>query len=137
MRTWIPILALLLLLTAGCAGGDDGPLPTAAPTVARVSAGDAGDVDSPRVALPDSNVPPTWTPVPRATVPPILATRTPEGGAARLVGASQGEVYQVVAGDTLAEIAEQFGVELELLAAANGIANTDTIEVGQLLLIPR
>jgi LysM repeat protein len=106
---------------------------------ARVDVNAAGaGVDSPRVTPgPDERVPPTWTPVPRATAPPVLATRTPEFGQAPGAAVSQGEVYVVVAGDTLAEIAGRFDVDLDLLAAANGIEVTDTIEVGQFLVIPR
>jgi nucleoid-associated protein YgaU len=141
MRIWIPVFLLLLLLTAaGCArSGDAGPVPTVAPTMQRVDVNTAGTgVDSPRVTPgPDERVPPTWTPVPRATAPPVLATRTPEFGQAPGAAVSQGEVYVVVAGDTLAEIAGRFDVDLDLLAAANGIEVTDTIEVGQFLVIPR
>jgi LysM repeat protein len=39
-------------------------------------------------------------------------------------------------GDTLAEIAEQFGVDLNDLAQLNGIEDIDVIEVGQILQIP-
>ncbi len=45
-------------------------------------------------------------------------------------------VYTVQTGDTLGEIAEQFGVTVEALAAANGITNLDTLDVGQVLTIP-
>jgi LysM repeat protein len=138
MRTWIPVLMLLLLGAAGCSGGGDEPLPTAAPTVARARAQEAADGDSPRVTPPaESGVPPTWTPAPRATPPPALATRTPEGGAAPRVGVSEGLVYEVAAGDTLAAIADRFDVDVETLATVNGITNADTIEVGQFILIPR
>jgi LysM repeat protein len=39
-------------------------------------------------------------------------------------------------GDTLAEIAEDYGVDLDLLAEVNAIENIDVIEVGQELIIP-
>lgn len=44
--------------------------------------------------------------------------------------------YTVQSGDTLGEIAEQFGVSMDALAAANGITNLDTLDVGQVLTIP-
>ncbi|GIV77158.1 LysM peptidoglycan-binding domain-containing M23 family metallopeptidase [Litorilinea aerophila] len=52
--------------------------------------------------------------------------------------AAQGNAgtYTVVAGDTLAGIAERFGVSLESLIQLNGIQNPDLIQVGQVLLIP-
>jgi LysM repeat protein len=47
-----------------------------------------------------------------------------------------GETYVVQPGDTLAEIAAQFGVTVQALAEANNIANIDVIEVNQVLVIP-
>lgn|GEM_PF-4301097 len=44
--------------------------------------------------------------------------------------------YVVQAGDTLFQIATQYGVSLEDLVAANQIADPDRIAVGQELLIP-
>lgn len=44
--------------------------------------------------------------------------------------------YTVQSGDTLAEIADRFGVSLELLIAVNNIADRNLIAVGQVLLIP-
>ncbi|MCB9435887.1 MAG: LysM peptidoglycan-binding domain-containing protein [Anaerolineales bacterium] len=45
-------------------------------------------------------------------------------------------VYTVQAGDTLAMIAARFGVSLEQIIQANGIADANQLEVGQLLQIP-
>jgi LysM repeat protein len=42
----------------------------------------------------------------------------------------------VQAGDTLAEIAAEYGVTVSDLAALNNIDNIDRIEVGQELIIP-
>lgn len=44
--------------------------------------------------------------------------------------------YTVVAGDTLAAIAERYGVSLEALVELNNIADASLINVGQELLIP-
>lgn len=65
---------------------------------------------------------PAPTPVPEATPlpPPPPAVRT----------------YTVVAGDTLAEIANRFGTTVEALMAANGISDPDQIFEGQVLTIP-
>ena len=43
----------------------------------------------------------------------------------------------VAAGDTLAAVAEAFGVEPAELAAANGLEEGAPLRAGQLLLIPR
>jgi len=42
----------------------------------------------------------------------------------------------VQAGDTLAGIAEQFGVTIDALLQANGITDPDSIQIGQVLTIP-
>ena len=47
-----------------------------------------------------------------------------------------GNVFTVAAGDSLGRIAERYGLPLADLLAANGIANPDTIFVGQRLQIP-
>lgn len=44
--------------------------------------------------------------------------------------------YTVQPGDTLGVIATRFGVELDALAAANGIADINLIDVGQVLILP-
>jgi LysM repeat protein len=42
----------------------------------------------------------------------------------------------VQSGDTLAAIAVRFGTSVEAIQAANGIADTDVILIGQVLVIP-
>jgi murein DD-endopeptidase MepM/ murein hydrolase activator NlpD len=49
---------------------------------------------------------------------------------------SEPRAYTVVAGDTLFEIAQSFGITLEELIAFNGITDPNLLEVGQVLLIP-
>lgn len=48
----------------------------------------------------------------------------------------EAESYVVEAGDTLGNIARQFGVSLEQLAQTNSLANPNHLEVGQVLTIP-
>lgn len=45
-------------------------------------------------------------------------------------------VHVVEAGETLGAIAEQYGVSVEEIAAANNLTNIHTLDVGQQLLIP-
>lgn len=47
------------------------------------------------------------------------------------------EIYLVRAGDTLAQLAAQFGVSLQELMRVNQITNPNLLEVGQRLLIPQ
>lgn len=125
------LFILMSLFFVGCSGGD-ATLATLVPTVA-ARAGDleAAADESPRAAEegPSSNIPPTWTPGPSAEeIPaqqPAFPTRRPD------------ETYIVQPGDTLAEIAEAFGVDLQRLASANDIVNVDFIFTGQVLTIPR
>ena len=44
--------------------------------------------------------------------------------------------YTVQSGDTLAVIAERFGITVEMLSALNNISDPNLIQVGQILLIP-
>ena len=44
--------------------------------------------------------------------------------------------YVVQAGDTLYSIAQRFGVTVDAIAQANGIADPTQISVGQVLVIP-
>lgn len=50
--------------------------------------------------------------------------------------ASSGRTYTVVSGDTLIGIAQRFGTNYQTLAAFNGIADPNKINVGQVLRIP-
>lgn len=122
------LLIIAVVLLVGCQSGASGLLPTAAPPAAN-QALPTGTDSSPR--LGPGNIPPTWTPVPTPLPPaqPPPPTLTPTD--------APDESYVVQPGDTLAEIAIQFGVALDVLAEVNNIANIDHIEVGQTLIIPR
>jgi LysM repeat protein len=64
---------------------------------------------------------PTAVPTP---VPTVVPTPPPQ------------QTYTVVAGDTLADIAQRFGTSVAALQEANGIEDPDEITVGQVLVIP-
>lgn len=49
---------------------------------------------------------------------------------------SSGRVHVVQAGETLARIARQYGVDLTVLARVNNIANPNYLRIGQSLTIP-
>lgn len=44
--------------------------------------------------------------------------------------------YTVAQGDTLYKIARKFGINVQVLAQANGIRNANVIYIGQVLVIP-
>jgi len=133
MRRIILLLLFLALLATACGGDGDG-VPTAVPTVPAESPGEGSEGEaSPRVDA-STSIPPTWTPQsPAAQVTPVPVT----GDEPASSPGADGDVYVVQAGDTLAEIAIRFGVDLDVLAEVNGIQNIDHIEVGQELLIPQ
>jgi LysM repeat protein len=68
------------------------------------------------------------------TLPPIVTTTTTT--TLFITTTTQLQVYEVQSGDGLGKIAEQFGVTMDDLMAANGITDPDHIEVGQQLKIP-
>lgn len=138
MRRILLILFFLALIVTAC-GGDGEAVPTMAPTVSGESLGEDGQGEaSPRIEA-STAIPPTWTPQsPAAQVTPAPASGDADAPPSPAPdSAVEGDVYVVQEGDTLAEIAESFGVALDVLVEANGIQNIDHIEVGQELLIPQ
>jgi murein DD-endopeptidase MepM/ murein hydrolase activator NlpD len=71
----------------------------------------------------------TPSPIPAPTLRP---TPTPTPAPTQ----SAGVEYTVVEGDTLSGIAQLFGVTVEDIVAANGLADPTAISVGQVLIIP-
>ncbi len=57
-------------------------------------------------------------------------------GGTPVVAAGSGGTYTIQPGDTLGGIAARFGVSVQALVAANGIANPDLVPVGLVLRIP-
>jgi LysM repeat protein len=113
--------AVAVIVTAD--GDTAGGLADASPSAS--ASGSPRPTRSPR---PSPTVSPT--PAPTATpVPTAAPTATP-------VPAPTPRTYVVAEGDTLAEIAQQFGTTVEAIQAANGIADPNAISVGQVLTIP-
>jgi LysM repeat protein len=82
-------------------------------------------------ATPTAN--PTSSPTPIPTATPTPAPTAPPTPASTAVPA---RTYVVEQGDTLAAIAQQFGVSIEAIQAANEIEDPDEINIGQVLVIP-
>lgn len=81
------------------------------------------------------------TPAPQPTsVQVIVITATPIPGQSTLGGSTAGQgspsQYVVVAGDTLTNIAQRFGVTVDAIILANGLQNPNQLSVGQVLIIP-
>ncbi|MFQ5418965.1 MAG: LysM peptidoglycan-binding domain-containing protein [Anaerolineae bacterium] len=137
----VGLLVLFLVLGVACTSGGGGEAPTAVPVPNTAGS----ESDSPREAAPLSpGLPPTWTPVPEnvgvhlpgdSAVQPVPPGTTPVAPLPD-VDTSDWPRYEVQRGDTLGEIAKEFGVTISAIAEANGIVNIDVIEVGTILLIP-
>lgn len=78
------------------------------------------------------NLPPTWTPPPAASQ---NQSPVPVPESQQTTGEDV-QTYEVQVGDTLAEIALDFNVPMDVLIRANNLADPDHIEVGQILVIP-
>ncbi len=79
--------------------------------------------------------PRSLVPTPRPPSVPFLSP-TPDEPHALPTVRSEADQYVVQAGDTLAKIADRFGVTVDDLVHANDIANPDMLGVGQLLIVP-
>jgi len=82
-----------------------------------------------RAGTPTDTPPPTPTPGPTGT-PTTTFTRLPP------TPTPEPAVYVVRAGDSLAAIAQAYGVTVAAITEANGIQDANTIHVGQELVIP-
>ena len=72
-----------------------------------------------------------------APAAPVAETPVAEQAPVAAPAPAAANAYTVVAGDTLSEIAFAHGYSSYWdLAAANGIANPDVIEVGQAIVLP-
>lgn len=129
IKTWpfrgyrVALLLGCLLLAVACRGQDRAsahvdatPIPTPSPTATRT--------------VPLSQTIPTYTPTPRIEVvrgvPPGTPTPTPTA-----------QRYAVQAGDTLIGIAARYGIAPAALQAENGIEDPRTLQIGQMLNVPR
>ena len=98
---------------------------------------DANDVEETGTVTPTTaaEAPPRVEATPTPTLP---ATFTPSalshGGHVFPVGTSS--IHVIQRGDTLGELAKQYGVTVSALASANRITNVDRIEEGMVLYIP-
>lgn len=97
-------------------------VPLSAGLVAVACGGSSGEDEAPDLAS-----------VPTATLPnPLPDFILVEGAEAQVAGTS----YTIVAGDTLATIAAQFGATVDEIALANSITDPTQLVVGQVLVIP-
>ena len=99
--------------------------------VLMVSACSSQPID--QTPLPSSNL------IPYFTLEPSLTPKVPDGLAVELetpLPSPTPFAYEVQAGDTLSEIAENFGVSLDDLLAANPSVSANSMSIGTILNIP-
>ncbi len=90
------------------------------------------------VTIGFSDTPPESTAEATAeTAPEATAIPTTPAAAPTTVPSASGTLYHTVqAGENLYRIAKRYGVTVEVIMAANGIADARSLKVGQVLLIP-
>ncbi len=134
-RWWLPALALLALVLVACERpiNSESVDPTAAPILPATLA----------VPTTDPNAQPTIDPaaataVPEATTDPAVeATTEPEATTVPETNEPRGEVsHTVVAGDTLTGLSLLYDIPVEVIVSANNLSNVDSLDVGQVLIIP-
>ena len=140
LLTALALLALSAFLLASCGlFGDNEPAPQVVeppPSTAQDDSSAAGD-DTPSdqdETRPVQAVAVTTSPDGEQQ---DAAQNTADADAQTTQPVSDGSVYVVQAGDTLASIAEQLEVRVDDLITLNGIQNPDLLAVGQVLQIPR
>ncbi len=129
MRKTLVLMILFFTLVACNQGEAGSPIPTRANAVE----------SAPRVeSTATPSLPATWTPEPvtEGQHLPGAGGNSVNNNSTNQIGAEGRVTYVVQRGDTLAEIAIQYGVSLTSLAEANNITNWDVIEVGTVLVIP-
>ncbi len=91
-----------------------------------------------RLIIPGAAAQNAITPTPSARGPTPTASSSAQATATRVPSTSaETETYIVQSGDTLAQIAAQFGVTVAELQRINNIANPNLLSVGQRLIIPK
>ena len=74
--------------------------------------------------------------LPSSTAPPVVATFIAGSVEPSITPTQPLTIYQVQAGDTLGDIALQFGVPVNEIMKLNGIENADSLGAGMVLFIP-
>lgn len=117
------VLVVLLLGNAfGLLGRAPASIPSPTPSISATATQTTAPTPSP--SPPSPTAVPTAVPTPAPTAPP---TATP---------APTPRTYVVQKNDTLNAIAAKFHTTAQAIAAANGIKVSDTLNVGQVLIIP-
>ena len=122
-------LALFLVLRPPASDSQAEPVRSAAPVATETS-----------TATPEAAATPRPTPAPAATVPPATATPTPAEPTPTpeptLPPTPTAYEYEIVAGDTLSDIAYSFDTSVEAILALNPGLDPAALQIGQIILVP-
>jgi len=136
-RWWLPALAILTLLLAACERpiNPDSATPTADPILPATLV--VPTVDPNALPTPD---PAQATAVPEATTEPGAEATTVPDAAATTAPATEGPrgevTHTIVAGDTITGLSLLYNVPVDVIVAANNLTNVDSLDIGQVLVIP-
>jgi LysM repeat protein len=119
----VAVATALVLLMLGNAFGILGKAPVATPSPTPSPSASPSIAATPTLAPTPASTPTVAPTASATTAPTPTPTPTPR-------------TYRVQSGDTLNEIAQTFHTTAKAIAEANGIKVTDTLNVGQILIIP-
>jgi LysM repeat protein len=124
---WLVAMLLATLTLAACVRPYPQPETMTAPEP------DPALIATSPAVQPEQTLPtPVEESLPVATPVPVQPTLESEPTAEPV----QDQIHTVQAGDTLFNIASQYGVTIDAIVAANDIPNINNLEIGQQLLIP-
>jgi LysM repeat protein len=122
---WLTLMLIVMLTLAACERPYPRPEPAEAP---------AQDPLATQPIVPQMT--PLTTPI---STPLTILTLEPDQPAVEIVSTAEPPsetIHTVQAGETLFEIASQYGVTIEVITSVNNIPNINQLEVGQQLIIP-
>jgi len=122
----------------GLVEGDVINLPEDSGSPVAATATPEGPTDPEETTVPDpvEEEPTVVEELPTATPEPLPPTQEPPPVVETPTAQSLGTTYVVQSGDTFASIAARFNVTIESLQAANPQADSNSLQVGQVLFIP-
>jgi LasA protease len=138
-------LLLLVFLLSSCSSNNNNlpaSYPTYNPFVPLQGTALAADANSTGVPSPTRTPGPTPTRAPLSVTVPTrnpdapLATPTPDTPKSLPTPRQDTNEYTIAPGDTLGSIAQAYGVSVEALKQANGLADENLLTVGQTLKVP-
>ena len=122
MKKFLGIVILAVFAFGACGGGNSDDAPPATQ--------DNGDT----VETEDTQGDSTTTEETEGTEEPVVVEPTPT--AQVVIPTPAPLIHTVQPGNSLSQIAQSYGVPIELLAAENGIDDYNLIQVGQEIVIP-